>query len=101
MQHRTERVYLETSRHRISGLLTLARDGYRSRISDFLNASEREFISLTDVVVELIDRDGPGTRHDFLAISRRHIVFCIPERGDEPPASDDVTAVAPERPDGW
>jgi uncharacterized protein DUF6812 len=84
MQHRQERVYLETERHRISGQLTLARDGYRSRVSDFLNASEREFVSLTDVVVELIGEDGPGTRHDFLAISRRHIVLCIPEGGDAP-----------------
>ena len=90
MQNRTERVYLETGRHRISGLLTLARDGYRSRVSDFLNASERDFISLTDVVVELIDGDGPGTRHAFLAVSRRHIVFCIPERGDGPEVEPEV-----------
>ena len=79
MQHRNERVYLETSRHRISGLLTLARDGYRSRVSDLLNASERDFISLTDVTVELIGSDGPGTHHDFLAVSRQHIVIAIPE----------------------
>src|SRR6188472_2492711 len=84
MQHRNERVYLETSRHRISGLLTLARDGYRSRVSDLLNASERDFISLTDCVVELIGHEGPGTRHDFIAVSRRHIVFAIPESGDGP-----------------
>jgi hypothetical protein len=94
MQHRNERVYLETDRHRISGVLTLARDGYRSRISDFLNASERDFISLTDVVVELIGHEGPGTRHDFIAISRNHIVFCIPEGGDAPPDG-------PERPAAW
>ncbi len=92
MQHRTERVYLETGRHRISGLLTLARDGYRSRVSDFLNASERDFISLTDVVVELIDGEHPPppTRHAFLAVSRRHIVFCIPERGDGPEPEPEV-----------
>lgn len=94
MQHRNERVFLETDRHRISGVLTLARDGYRSRISDFLNASERDFISLTDVVVELIGHEGPGTRHDFIAISRKHIVFCIPEGGDAP-------ADGPERPAAW
>jgi 8-oxo-dGTP diphosphatase len=85
MQHRNERVYLETSRHRISGLLTLARDGYRSRVSDLLNASERDFISLTDCIVEVIGHEGPGTRHDFIAVSRRHIVFAIPESGDGPP----------------
>jgi hypothetical protein len=85
MQHRNERVYIETDRHRISGLLTLARDGYRSRVSDLLNASERDFISLTDCVVEVIGHEGPGTRHDFIAVSRRHIVFAIPETGDGPP----------------
>jgi hypothetical protein len=84
VQHRHERIYIETTRHRISGLLTLPEEGYRSRISDFLNASEREFISLTDCVVELIGHDGPGTRHGFIAVSRHHIVFAIPESGDEP-----------------
>ncbi|MEA2320608.1 MAG: hypothetical protein QOD81_458 [Solirubrobacteraceae bacterium] len=79
MQHRHELVYLETARHRISGRLTLPADGYRSRLSDFLNASERDFVSLTDAVVEVIGRDGAGTEHDFIAVSRRHIVFAIPQ----------------------
>jgi hypothetical protein len=78
MQHRHESVYLETERHRISGILTLPSDGYRSRLSDFLNASERDFISLTDCVVEIIGHDGPGTKHPFIAVSRLHIVFAIP-----------------------
>ena len=78
MQHRHERIYIETDRHRISGVLTLPSDGYRSRLSDFLNASERDFISLTDCVVELIGRDGAGTEHGFIAVSRHHIVFVIP-----------------------
>jgi hypothetical protein len=81
VQHRHERVYLETPRHRITGRLTLPADGYRSRLSDFLNASERDFVALTDVVLEVIGRDGPGTEHDFIAVSRRHIVFAIPEDG--------------------
>jgi len=81
VQHRHERVYVETARHRITGVLTLPADGYRSRLSDLLNGSERDFVSLTDVVVELIGREGPGTEHDFLAVSRRHIVFAIPESG--------------------
>jgi hypothetical protein len=79
MQTRQERVYFETSRHRIAGTLTLARDGYRSRVSDVLNATERDFISLTDVTVELVGHDGPGTHHDFLAVSRHHVVIAIPE----------------------
>jgi hypothetical protein len=78
VQHRRERIYVETDRHRVSGILTLPTDGYRSRLSDFLNASERDFISLTECVVELIGRDGSGTEHGFIAVSRRHIVFAIP-----------------------
>jgi hypothetical protein len=78
VQHRRERIYVETDRHRISGVLTLPTDGYRSRLSDFLNASERDFISLTECVVELIGRDGAGTEHGFIAVSRHHIVFAIP-----------------------
>ena len=78
MQHRHEHVYVETDRHRISGVLTLPHDGYRSRLSDFLNASERDFISLTDCVVELIGRDGPGTEHGYIAVARGHIVMAIP-----------------------
>jgi len=84
VQHRHERVYIETARHRISGVLTLPADGYRSRLSDFLNASEREFVSLTDVVLEVIGREGPGTTHDFIAVARRHIVFAMPEDGPAP-----------------
>jgi hypothetical protein len=79
VQHRYERVLIETDRHRISGLLTMPADGYRSRLSDFLNASERDFVSLTDAVVELIGHEGQGTRHEFIAVARRHIVIAIPE----------------------
>ena len=84
MQHRSERVLVETARYRIYGVLTLPRDGYRSRMSDFLNSGEREFISLTDVVMESLE-DGETTRHDYVAVARRHIVVAIPMAdADEP-----------------
>jgi hypothetical protein len=82
MEQRKERVFVETERHRIAGTITLPRDGYRSRVSDLLNATERDFISLTDATVELIDHDGPGTEHEVIAISRKHIVFAILADGD-------------------
>lgn len=84
MEQRRERVYLETDRHRISGFITLARDGYRSRVSDVLNATEREFVPMTDCVVELIGREGQGTHHDVVAVSRHHIVLAIPESEGAP-----------------
>src|ERR1700684_1760109 len=73
---RTERIRSETERHRIEGVLTLARDGYRSRVSDVLNASERDFITLTDVTVAPLD-GGPIELHAHLSLARRHIVFAV------------------------
>ena len=76
VSQRRERVRLETERHRIEGVITLARDGYRSRVSDVLNASEREFITLTDVTVEPLE-GGPVQLHPYLSLARRHIVFAV------------------------
>ncbi len=76
MDHRRERIRVETERHRIVGELTLARDGYRSRVSDVLNAPEREFITLTEASVEPLS-GGPKELHPYLTIARRHIVFAV------------------------
>jgi Family of unknown function (DUF6812) len=76
VEHRQERIRIETERHRIEGVLTLARDGYRSRVSDVLNASERDFITLTDVTVSPIE-GGPVELHPYLTLARRHIVFAV------------------------
>jgi hypothetical protein len=80
---RRERVRLETTRHRIEGELTLARDGYRSRVSDLLNAAERDFLTLTDVEIEPLDGSSIE-HHPFLAVARRHIVFVIPAPQSSP-----------------
>ena len=84
MEQRQERVLIETNRHRIAGTLTLAAEGYRSRVSDLLNAPERDFISLTDVTIEVLDSEMAGTEHSFMAVSRQHIVFAIPLGAIEP-----------------
>jgi hypothetical protein len=83
MEHRQERIRIETERHRIEGVMTLARDGYRSRVSDVLNASERDFITLTEVTVSPIE-GGPPELHRYLTLARRHIVFAVagPELAD-------------------
>ena len=78
MQHqRKERIELETSRHRMTGSVTLSQNGFRSRVSDLLNASERDFISLTEVTLEPLN-GGPTVNRDFVAVSRQHIVFVTP-----------------------
>jgi hypothetical protein len=76
MDHRRERIRVETERQRIEGYITLARDGYRSRVSDVLNASERDFITLTEATVEALE-GGPRELHPFLTLARRHIVFVV------------------------
>ena len=77
MQHRYERISIDTARHRIVGVATMPSDGYRSRLSDLLNAPERDFISLTDATVELLGGDGEAVAHDFIAVHRQHIVFAV------------------------
>lgn len=76
---------METARHRITGTVTLARDGYRSRVSDVLNATEKDFLSLTDVTVVPLD-GGPAEQHAFMALNRRQIVFALLDGPDGPPA---------------
>jgi hypothetical protein len=84
MEHRLERVRIETDRLRIEGALTLARDGFRSRVSDVLNAAERDFITLTDVTVAPLE-GGPVELHPYVTVARRHIVFAV---AAGPPAED-------------
>jgi hypothetical protein len=81
---RQERIRIETERLRIEGVLTLARDGYRSRVSDVLNAAERDFITLTDVTVAPLE-GGPVELHAYLSLARRHIVYAV--AADELPES--------------
>jgi hypothetical protein len=80
VEHRDERILVETNRYRITGLLRLPRDGYRSRLTDYLNSSDRAFVALTDV--ELVPFDGGETqRRPFLAVSLQHVVLAMPLDG--------------------
>jgi len=73
MQVRRARVQIETERLKISGTLQLPGEGYRSRITDYLNTQESGFIALTDV--EVVPSDGSAAEtHDYLAVGARHIV---------------------------
>jgi hypothetical protein len=76
MNQREERIVVETERYRLTGTVRLPVEGYRSRLTDHLNAGEREFVALTDVeVVPLDPANGAPSRHGFVALGRRHIVF--------------------------
>jgi hypothetical protein len=87
VDQRRERIRVETERLRIEGTLTLARDGFRSRVSDVLNAAERDFITLTEVTVQPL-QGGPVELHPYLSLARRHIVFAVVLDGAEHDAAD-------------
>jgi hypothetical protein len=78
MDSREERIVVETGRYRITGTLQLPRDGYRSRLTDYLNAAERSFIALTDVVIESLDVDGSTRERAFIAVSLSQIALAMP-----------------------
>ena len=79
MDHRSHRVVIETAHHRITGNLALPSQGYRSRLSDFLNSGEVEFITLTDARIERLD-SGAGTADhaDYVSVSRTQVVIAMP-----------------------
>lgn len=84
MDSRVERVAFETDRHWIVGDLTLPREGYRSRLSDFLNRGDLDFIPLTNVELSHLDaRDREPEKRSFVAVARDHIQLAHPLEPDE------------------
>ncbi len=66
------------TRYRITGVVFLPPDGYRSRLSDYLNTPEHSFLALTDVELTPLSGSGSAEQHSFLALSLQHIVFAVP-----------------------
>lgn len=81
METHTQRVVLETPYHRIVGDITLPREGYRSRISDFLNQSDTAFVSLTNATITGGDPTlgAISVHREFIAIGTAHIQLVYPE----------------------
>ena len=87
MNEREERIVVETEHLRLIGTVRLPAEGFRSRLTDHLNAGEREFLALTDVeIASLDDPARPHTRHGYVALGRRHVVFAT--------SAEDVSADA-------
>ena len=80
MDTRVERVVLETERHRITGDLTLPREGYRSRLSDFLNRGDIDFIPLVNCEIASMHGEAPEER-EFIAVARTHVQLAYPQNG--------------------
>lgn len=79
MTNRVERVVLETQNHRIAGDLSLPKDGYLSRLSDYLNRDELIFVPLTNAVVVARDGSDRVEEREFIAVARVHIQLAYPD----------------------
>ena len=73
MDMRHEEIVLETDRYRIEGKLTLPREGYRSRLSDYVNQRDREFFALNDATVTALDAPEQIRHASFLMVARAHV----------------------------
>jgi hypothetical protein len=88
MEHRKLRITAETPRHRIRGTLLLPADGYRSRLTDYLNSPDRTYLPLTDVEIVPLQGDGPPEQRQFVALSLDHLVLAIPEEDEDQRGAD-------------
>lgn len=64
---------LETDRYRISGTLTMPREGYRSRLSDYVNQRDREFFTVSDATVTELDASDKSRQAPFIMVGRSHV----------------------------
>jgi hypothetical protein len=75
MDLREEQVVLETDRYRIVGTLTLPREGYRSRLSDYINQRDREFFAVSDATISALDDTESARTAAFVMVARRHVTL--------------------------
>jgi hypothetical protein len=71
-------VVVETDRYRVEGMMTLAREGYRSRVSDHVNRRDQEFFTLIDAELTALDGSGRDWKAPVLMLARRHIRLIVP-----------------------
>jgi hypothetical protein len=77
-QHRDLAVLVETPWHRVTGTLRLPVEGFRSRLTDYLNAHESDFLAITDATVEPLEpRGGEPEKRPFIAVACRHVVLAF------------------------
>jgi hypothetical protein len=77
MPLRHERVRIETARHEIEGTLQLPHEGFRSRMTDFLNTHTDDFLALTDAQVTYLDGSRAPKQHEYLALATRHVILVV------------------------
>ena len=75
---RKERVVVETDRYRVEGMMTLPKEGYRSRVSDHVNRRDQEFFTLLDCSLSPLDGGEASWDTPVLMLARRHIRLIVP-----------------------
>jgi hypothetical protein len=78
VDNRQERVVVETDRYRVEGMMTLPREGYRSRLSDHVNRRDQEFFTVLDAELVALDGSGREWKTPVLMLARRHIRLIVP-----------------------
>lgn len=86
---RHERVVVETDRYRVEGDITLPQEGYRSRLSDYLNRHDQEFLILINVELLALDGSGRDWKTPVLMLARQHIRLVVPIEGRVTPIERD------------
>jgi hypothetical protein len=83
LDHRLENVIVETDRYRIEGKLTLPREGYRSRLSDYVNQRDRDYFAFSEATLTPLSGDGEPRLVPFVMVARSHVVLVTPDSGQD------------------
>jgi hypothetical protein len=78
VEHRREKVVIETDRYRVEGEMTLPVEGYRSRVSDHVNRRDQEFFTVLDASLTPLDGTGEDWAAPVLMLARGHIRLIVP-----------------------
>jgi hypothetical protein len=78
---RKEQVVVEIERYRIQGALHLPAEGYRSRLSDYMNQREAEFLPMTDCTITTLETNQERSV-PFMLVARRHVRLIAPTDAD-------------------
>jgi hypothetical protein len=78
MDLRKEKVAVETDRYRVTGLMTLPAEGFRSRLSDHVNREDLTFFTIEDAQLTPLD-GGEGWATPVLLLARDHVRLVTPE----------------------
>jgi hypothetical protein len=78
VERRVEQVIVETERLRIEGSIMLPPEGYRSRLSDYLNEPQREFLIILRATVTPLDGAGDPNQVPVIMVARSRVDLVIP-----------------------